>query len=103
MKMQLIVHSKAEERAFYAALREHREAQDLMQHAEQEHKRVEQVLEEMSDLDPRDSNFSPRLEELRGLVDDHVEEEETEILQRLQNELGKESGVQAERRSGTRA
>ena len=44
MKMELIIHSKAEEKVFYSALRNHSEARDLVQHAKTEHKKVEDLL-----------------------------------------------------------
>jgi K+/H+ antiporter YhaU regulatory subunit KhtT len=75
MKLELLVHAKAEEKVFYAALRQQREAQELVQHAEREHRQVEEMLQEMSQLDPQAEEFKARLEELRGAVEDHVEEE----------------------------
>ena len=57
MKTELILHSKAEENVFYTALRAHSEARDLVQHAQGEHKKVEELLEEMSDLDPQEEDL----------------------------------------------
>ncbi len=80
MKMELIIHSKAEEKVFYSALRNHSEARDLVQHAKTEHKKVEDLLQEMSSLDPMGEDFQTRLEELRSAVQDHVEEEEGQMF-----------------------
>jgi hemerythrin superfamily protein len=80
MKMELIVHSKAEEKVFYSALRDHSEARDLVQHAKTEHQKVEDLLQEMSSLDLSGEDFQTRLEELRSAVEDHVEEEEGEMF-----------------------
>ena len=125
MKTELLVHAKAEEKVFYTALRQQREAQDLVQHAESEHKQVEETLAEMSRLDPQGDDFKSRLEELRAAIEDHVEEEESEIFdtarklfsddearrldERFQEEktqlkaqLGKGSGLSATDRSGAR-
>ena len=125
LKEELTLHSKAEETVFYTALRGHREAQDLVQHATREHKQVEEMLEEMAELDSQGDDFRAKLEELRSAVEDHVEEEEGEIFetarklfsddearrmddafqqekQRLQSELGKGAGAGAEPRSGAR-
>ena len=125
LKEELTLHSKAEEKVFYTALRGHREAQDMVQHATREHKQVEEMLEEMAELDPQGEDFRAKLEELRASVEDHVEEEEGEIFdtarklfsddearrmdeefqqekRRLQSELGKAAGAGAEPRSGAR-
>jgi hemerythrin superfamily protein len=125
LKEELTLHSKAEEKVFYTALRGHREAQELVQHATREHKQVEAMLEEMAELDSQSEEFRAKLEELRGAVEDHVEEEEGEIFeaarklfsedearrmddafqqekQRLQGELGQGLGADAEPRSGAR-
>jgi len=80
MKTELILHSKAEEKVFYSALRAHSEARDLVQHAQGEHKKVEELLEEMSDLDPQEEDFRTQLEELHSAVKDHVEEEEGKMF-----------------------
>ena len=125
LKEELTLHSKAEETVFYTALRGHREAQELVQHATREHKQVEDMLEEMAELDSQSQEFHAKLEELRGAVEDHVEEEEGEIFetarklfsddearrmddafqqekQRLRSELGQGLGADAEPRSGAR-
>jgi hemerythrin superfamily protein len=125
LKEELTLHSKAEEKVFYAALRGHREAQDMIQHATREHKQVEEMLEEMAELDPQGEDFRAKLEELRAAVEDHVEEEEGEIFEtarklfsddearrmdeefqqekrQLQSELGKAAGAGDEPRSGAR-
>ena len=80
MKTELILHSKAEENVFYSALRAHSEARDLVQHAQGEHKTVEELLEEMSRLDPQGEDFRTQLKELHSAVKDHVEEEEGEMF-----------------------
>ena len=80
MKTELILHSKAEEKVFYSALRAHSEARDLVHHAQGEHKKVEELLEEMSDLDPQEEDFRTQLEQLHSAVKDHVEEEEGKMF-----------------------
>jgi hemerythrin superfamily protein len=92
-----------------------------VQHAKTEHKKVEDLLQEMSSLDPMGEDFQTRLEELRSAVQDHVEEEEGEMFnlarklitddearrldeafqeekRNLQRELPEGSGAQAQRR-----
>lgn len=125
LKTEVLLHAHAEEKVFYAVLREHREAQELVRHATREHKQLEDLLEEMSDLDPQTEEFKARLEELRGAIEDHVEEEEGDVFEtarklvsdeearrmedsflqekeRLKKELGKDAGAEAENRSGVR-
>ena len=63
LKEELTLHSKAEEKVFYTALRGHREAQELVQHATREHKQVEAMLEEMAELDSQSEEFRAKLEE----------------------------------------
>ncbi len=125
LKMEILLHAKAEEKVFYSSLREHRESQDLVRHAVGEHRQVEQMLEEMSEIDTQSEQFQASLEELRSSIEDHVEEEEGEIFeiarklisdeearrmeeafeeekQRLQGEMGKEPGAETGSRSGAR-
>jgi hypothetical protein len=51
-----ILHS-TEENVFYSALRAHSEAHDLVQHAQGEHKKMAELLEEMADLDPQEEDL----------------------------------------------
>jgi hemerythrin superfamily protein len=125
LKMEILLHAKAEEKVFYTALRQHREAQDMVQHATREHKQVEEMLEEMSELEPQGDQFLSRLEELRSSIEDHVEEEEGEIFEaarkllsddearrmdeafqqekrRLMSEMGEGPGAEDEDRIGAR-
>ena len=125
LKLEILLHAKAEEKVFYSALQQHREAQELVQHATREHKQVEGMLEEMSELEPQTEDFLARLEELRSSIEDHVEEEEGEVFdaarkllsddearrldeafqqekQRLMSEMGQGAGAEDEGRIGAR-
>lgn len=125
LKNELRVHSKAEEKVFYSTLKEHREAQQIVQQSEREHTEIEDMLEEMASLDTQSEQFTRKLEQLRGKVDDHVEEEEGEMFQtarkifsddqarrldeafqnqksKLMQELGKDTGLGAEMGEGAR-
>ena len=125
LKTEILLHAKAEEKVFYSALRQHREAQEMVQHATREHKQVEEMLQEMSELEPASEQFLSRLEELRSAIEDHVEEEEGEIFElarkivtddearrmdeafqeekrQLMSEIGQAAGTGAEGRTGAR-
>lgn len=82
VKEALLLHSKAEEKVFYAELRKHEELRDLIKEAKQEHTKVERQLKALERLDKDDEEFLEKLRELRQDVEHHISEEEGEIFKR---------------------
>jgi hemerythrin superfamily protein len=91
MTAELVRHAVAEEMYMYPAIREHLEDGDkLADHELEEHAEVEQLLKDLDGVDAEDPEFNQILTKLIGEVRHHVEEEESEILPRLQAACGNE-------------
>jgi hemerythrin superfamily protein len=90
IKTALEVHTTIEEKHFYPALKKHEDLSDLEKHAEEEHRKVRQMLGQMAKLAVEDQAFMSKVEELTSSIKDHVEEEEQEIVPKAEAELGKE-------------
>lgn len=88
---ELVRHAVAEEMYMYPAIREHLDDGDrLADHELEEHGEVEQLLKDLDGVDADDPEFDRMLTKLIGDVRHHVEEEESEILPKLQEACGPE-------------
>lgn len=88
---ELVRHSVAEEQYMYPAAREALpNGDEIADHELEEHAEAEQVMKDLEGVDPTD----PRFEELVGkLISDirhHVEDEESDLLPKLQEACSEE-------------
>ena len=77
--MELDVHANIEEEIFYPAVQRQGE-KEMIRHAEEEHGMVKQLLNEIVAMDPKDPSFEAKFHVLKDNVQDHVAEEESEML-----------------------
>lgn len=90
LKDALTLHTEMEEQIFYPALKDHEETSDLIPEAKREHKEVDQILAQMTTLNPGNDEFMDKLVELRESVEHHVDEEENEMFPKAERILGRE-------------
>jgi hemerythrin superfamily protein len=97
---ELEVHSTLEEEIFYPAVRAtlDQEDQELVDDSLEDHHAVRTLITELRALNPNDEQFATKFEELRESVEEHVGEEEDEMLPEAEEALGNELD-----RLGTRA
>lgn len=82
---ELIRHSVAEEQYMYPAAREALPDGDkVVDHELEEHAEAEQVMKDLDGLDPADPEFDRLVGKLIGDIRHHIEEEETDLLPKLQ-------------------
>ncbi len=88
---ELELHSRIEEDIFYPAMRARsgKEGKELVKHSVSEHHEIDDLVAELRDADPSDPDFDDRFQELMEDVEEHIEEEETEMFPKAQI-LGKE-------------
>ncbi|MFP5264412.1 MAG: hemerythrin domain-containing protein [Blastocatellia bacterium] len=88
LKNALTLHTQVEEQVFYSALKNHEETSDMIPESLEEHREVDEILAEMSRLNPGDDDFMDKLTELRESVEHHVEEEQNEMFPKAERILG---------------
>jgi hemerythrin superfamily protein len=93
LKNSLTKHSEAENEVFYAALLPHSETRDLIRDGQEEHQRIETLLDELERMDTGEALWEARLRTLKGVVEHHVREEEEKIFPRAKKLL---TALQAE-------
>ena len=77
---ELEIHAALEERLIYPAIREHIDADELMNEAIEEHHVMHVLLTELKKLRAQDERFKAKFKVLGELVNAHIEEEEGKIL-----------------------
>jgi hemerythrin superfamily protein len=80
LKQSLTQHSKAEEEVFYAPLRERSETRDLIRDGQNEHQRIETLLNDLDRLEKDDALWGAQLHTLNGVIEHHVHEEEEKVF-----------------------
>jgi len=82
---ELVRHSVAEEEYMYPAAREALEGGDeLADHELEEHAEAEKLMKQLDGLDPTDPRFDELLGTLMAEIRHHIEEEETDLLPKLE-------------------
>jgi hemerythrin superfamily protein len=89
----LAIHSTIEERIFYPAVKAQR-TQQLVKRSVEEHLQVKRVLAALMEATPSDEDLLPELEELGGLTEEHVIEEEHELFPRVRKLLNRDQLVE---------
>lgn len=81
LKEELELHTHAEEQVFYPVLQEVDVTQDMMEEAIGDHELVEELLEELATAPKDTEEWSEKLDVLQENVEEHVEEEESDIFE----------------------
>jgi hemerythrin superfamily protein len=76
---KLTIHSAIEERHFYPGVRTS-DTEDLLDESFQDHQEIKEVCLFLLDQDPSDESYQEKVEELQGLVEEHVTIEESELF-----------------------
>lgn len=80
LKMEIMPHMKAEEKAFYPALKEKKEAREDSMQAVEEHHITEIVLKELDSMSKDKEEWMAKLSVFMELVEHHIEEEESKVF-----------------------
>ncbi|UTF61096.1 hemerythrin domain-containing protein [Gilvimarinus sp. DA14] len=80
LKATVVVHSKAEEKAFYDPLKTAAKTHDEVEHGEQEHQEAEALLEELTDHQLAGAAWFQKFQTLKEALEHHIEEEEQEVF-----------------------
>jgi hemerythrin superfamily protein len=86
----LVLHTDLEEHCFYPAVRARR-TEDILLESLEEHWIMKRVLEQLFELVPDDPAFDARLRVLHELIENHFEEEESELFPKVGRGFGNEA------------
>lgn len=87
---ELTVHAQVEELTFYPTMRDNEKTEELVDEAEEEHVEVKILLEQLKSLDSQSSEFKDKMSQLKQAVEHHVQEEENEVLPKVQKSMSEE-------------
>ena len=87
--IELETHTQLEETVFYPAFAEEtdEEGKQLVAESLEEHQAVKELIDELRDLDVDDAEFDSKFRMLMEDVQHHVEEEESEMFSKAEEEL----------------
>jgi hemerythrin superfamily protein len=81
---ELEVHAALEEEIFYPAVKKEVDDGSMVQEALEEHQTVKQLISELKGMDEADEEFESQFSQLVENVQHHVEEEENEMLPKVE-------------------
>ena len=87
---ELTVHANLEEEIFYPAMRQKAsgsEDQQMVQEAYQEHSEAKTLIQQLQGMQASDPQFTTLFQQLQQDIEHHVQEEETEMLPKAEQEL----------------
>jgi hemerythrin superfamily protein len=84
VKQELEVHHRLEEKYLYPLGEGWRPTKGMADHAIEETQKTERM---MAQMDPADPGFDAQLQEFTQMIEDHVEEEEHELVPQLMREV----------------
>jgi hemerythrin superfamily protein len=108
----LNLHEEMEETYFYPRLKEAAKTEDLVLEGYQEHHVLDVLMSEISQLEPSDEAWEPKVKVLQENTEHHIEEEEGELFPKVHKiwdadmraEVGKQmQQMKAERQKGQRS
>lgn len=82
---ELEVHAKLEEEIFYPAVRKHIGEEEMLEEAKQEHQQAKEIMRELKKMDIEDEQLEDKFSELVEAIKHHVEEEEGEMLPKVED------------------
>lgn len=101
---ELRAHMEFEEKVFYPALRQAGDgAGEKVRHAVEEHNEAKDLLDQLTQCDPKSDDFLDLASQLQEAIEEHVREEEDEIFDLAQEKLGDDDAEQMAIRHDTMA
>ena len=80
LKYELETHAEVEERLFYPAVEQATKADQLIRQALADHAQIKSLLKEQTSLSSQSSGWLSKLDELKQVVERHVQMEENELF-----------------------
>src|SRR5579884_342938 len=89
--MELTIHARIEEEAFYPRARQATKDDDLIDESLVEHANVKRMVAEIEEMDPGDDLFDAKVRVLSEMVQHHVKEEEEKLFPELKGKMDLEA------------
>lgn len=90
LKETILIHMDAEENVFYPILLDEMDYREDALEAIEEHNLVKQLLHSLEETPRDDERYRPRFTVLRELFEHHIEEEEEDLFDNVQDILGED-------------
>lgn len=97
LKEELLAHAEFEEEVFYPTVRERDGVDKQVEHSIEEHQEVKTMLQEIEAMDTTSPEFLDKITELQAAVQEHVDEEESELFPAARKVIEKQEGEEMSR------
>ncbi|MEN6615576.1 MAG: hemerythrin domain-containing protein [Syntrophorhabdus sp.] len=87
LRAELVPHMIAEEKTLYAEMYKKDSTREMAKQTVKEHQDIKRVMNELQNMRDDEVNSSPRISELRQLVNNHVRNEETMLFRSARDNL----------------
>ena len=87
---ELTVHERIEEEIFYPSVQKHEMAKDLVLESYVEHGVVDDLLDEISTIEPSDEKWMPAFKVFTENLEHHIQEEENELFPNVESIFSKD-------------
>jgi hemerythrin superfamily protein len=98
IRRQLLAHDRAEELELYPALEGYELTRDIIEKHRQGAAELEAAIGELELIDVGSNKWLPRLRDVVALVEEHVDDEETDFFPQAQQVLGEAVAAELEER-----
>ncbi len=87
LRLDLITHMEAEEQTIYRAFESFRDLREYLESSKDDHEEIRASLDALSDLKPGTENFDRKLQDLKFMLNQHIEDEEDELFRTLRSKV----------------
>ena len=98
IRAELLSHARAEEMEFYPVFERHVETRDIAVHCREQHKEIEQTIDELDTLGVDSPRWAAVFDQLCDKVVAHVEEEEEHLFPRADDLVSREQAANLQNR-----
>jgi hemerythrin superfamily protein len=94
----LLSHERAEELELYPALEGHDATRHIVERHSQHAEELESAINDLDSVGYHSEDWAPRLRDVVALIEDHVEDEESDFFPQAQKALGEHAADELEER-----
>ena len=90
LHQEISIHTEAEKRTLYVAVRNFENTDHLVDKSQSEHEEAKQLLEEIEFFSPTSTEFKAKIQQLKQVIMQHVQEEENEMFLQVRQWMSEE-------------
>ena len=90
LHQEISTHTEAEKQTLYIAVRNCENTDELVDKSQSEHEEASQLLEEIEFFSPTSTEFKAKIQQLKQVILQHIQEEENEMFSQARQGISEE-------------